>query len=180
MIKSSSRNSLFFIELIISIFFFILVAAVCLQLFVKSHILSQQSMESTHAIHWCQNVAEIFLGHNGDFTKVKDYFASSDAILRNSSLSLDTLVSADDILLLYLDQNWTICSDIEHANYFLIAISIQDENFSHETIYVGSLSDSLPDTVSYLLSQDTSNKTDEWENTYNIIESLQVKKYIPQ
>ena len=40
----TSKSGLFLIELILSIFFFIIAMAVCLQLFVKAHTLSQDTI----------------------------------------------------------------------------------------------------------------------------------------
>ena len=56
----SSKNSLFLMELILSILFFTLTAAVCLQLFVKAHVLSQDTINLNHAVTQAQNFAEIF------------------------------------------------------------------------------------------------------------------------
>ena len=67
----TSKSGLFLIELILSIFFFIIAMAVCLQLFVKAHTLSQDTIAMNHAILWTQNLAELFLGNDGDFSCVK-------------------------------------------------------------------------------------------------------------
>lgn len=72
--NSSSRSGLFLMELIISILFFSLAGAVCVKLFVNSHIISQNSVELNHALEWSQNVAEVFYGCNGDFDQMTDLF----------------------------------------------------------------------------------------------------------
>lgn len=74
--SSSSRSGLFLMELIISILFFSLAGAVCVKLFVNSHIISQNSVELNHALEWSQNVAEVFYGCNGDLNKMTDLFQS--------------------------------------------------------------------------------------------------------
>lgn len=72
--NSSSRSGLFLMELIISILFFSLAGAVCVKLFVNSHIVSQNSVELNHALEWSQNVAEVFYGCNGNFDQMTEIF----------------------------------------------------------------------------------------------------------
>ena len=55
--NNSSKSSLFLIELILAIFFFIIAMAVCLQLFVKAHTLSNDTISMNHAVLWTQNLA---------------------------------------------------------------------------------------------------------------------------
>ncbi len=66
MYNKSSRSSLFLMELIMSILFFSLAAAVCVQLFVQSHTLSKSSVELNHAVVECESLAELIYGTNGD------------------------------------------------------------------------------------------------------------------
>ena len=54
--NNSSKSSLFLIELILAIFFFIIAMAVCLQLFVKAHTLSNDTISMNHAVLWTQNI----------------------------------------------------------------------------------------------------------------------------
>ena len=56
--RMSGRTGLFLLELIIAIFFFIIAAAVCIQLFVKSHMLGRETEELSEAIKICTNYAE--------------------------------------------------------------------------------------------------------------------------
>lgn len=64
--NNSSKTSLFLMELIIAIFFFSLAGAVCIQLFVRSHVISNSSVELNYGVLWAQNVAEAFCGCNGN------------------------------------------------------------------------------------------------------------------
>ena len=73
--KQSSRSSLFLIELVLSIFFFIIAAAICLQLFVKTYFLSRETIEINQAVLWSQNLAETFLGGMGDYSIVKELYS---------------------------------------------------------------------------------------------------------
>jgi len=56
-------------ELIIVIFFFSLTAAVCLRLFVKSHVLGRDTRELNDAILWAENTRELFYEYGEDFTE---------------------------------------------------------------------------------------------------------------
>ncbi len=63
--NSKSKASLFLMELIMSILFFSLAAALCVRLFVKSHVLSDSSVILNHAVVECESAAEYFYGNNG-------------------------------------------------------------------------------------------------------------------
>ena len=60
----TSRSGLFLIELIISIFFFIVASAIVIQLFAKAHFISTNAIEINHSLFHTQNISEIFLGNN--------------------------------------------------------------------------------------------------------------------
>lgn len=64
--KAASRTGLFLMELIIGILFFSLAGALCIQMFVKSHLISESSTALNHGVLWSQNVAETFQGCGGN------------------------------------------------------------------------------------------------------------------
>lgn len=72
--NKSSKSELFLMELILSILFFSLAGAVCIQMFVRSHLLSNESVELNHAVEWCQNIAEGFYGCEGNVTELVNLF----------------------------------------------------------------------------------------------------------
>lgn len=51
-------SSLFLMELILAIFFFTAASAVCVQIFVKAHVLSTESRALNHAVNLCTGAAE--------------------------------------------------------------------------------------------------------------------------
>lgn len=51
-------SSLFLMELMLAILFFSIASAVCVQIFVKSHLLSKESEALNHAVNVCSNLAE--------------------------------------------------------------------------------------------------------------------------
>lgn len=65
--RSRSHGSgLFLIEMIIAIGFFSLACAVCVQLFVKGHLMSVESNELSRSVIYAQNAAEAFKATDGD------------------------------------------------------------------------------------------------------------------
>lgn len=65
-LRTSSKSSLFLIELIIVILFFSIAGAVCVSIFAQSHLISTESAELTMAVTRCQNAAEVLhsVGNN--------------------------------------------------------------------------------------------------------------------
>lgn len=57
-------SSLFLMELIIAILFFSVASAVCVQFFVKSHLLSRDSKALSHAVNECAGIAESMNSEN--------------------------------------------------------------------------------------------------------------------
>lgn len=60
----ASSSSLFLMELIIAILFFSVASAVCVQFFVKSHLLSVESNALNHAINECTSTTELIDASN--------------------------------------------------------------------------------------------------------------------
>lgn len=67
-----SKTGLFLMELILAILFFSLSAAFCVELFVQSHAINNNSIELNHSILLSQNMAEAFYGCNGDADKIME------------------------------------------------------------------------------------------------------------
>lgn len=74
--RNSSRTGLFLMELILAVLFFSLAGAICIQLFVNSHIVSKNSVDLNHSVLWAQNVAEAFYGCNGDAQEMTTLFTN--------------------------------------------------------------------------------------------------------
>lgn len=69
-----SKVSLFLIELIIALFFFSLASTVCIRLFVKSHTLTKQTTDLNYAVTAAQNMAEAYLGCEGDLDEIMSLY----------------------------------------------------------------------------------------------------------
>lgn len=87
--NSSSKTGLFLMELIISVLFFSLAGAICIQLFVQSHMLSNKSVNLKHSVLWVQNTAEIFYGCNGDIHQMAELL--NDCLLDEKGIGWGTL-----------------------------------------------------------------------------------------
>lgn len=61
-------------ELILSILFFSIAAAVCVKLFVTAHRLSDQSVNLNHAVSMAESIAEAFYGCNGNAGELEALF----------------------------------------------------------------------------------------------------------
>ncbi len=106
--NKSSKSGLFLMEMILSVLFFSLSSAVCIQLFVKSHLISQQSVDLNRAVEYCQNVAEAFYGCNGDLTEMMLLF---------DNCSQDPL---DESTYLLEEQPYTISVTVQEKDGMLI------------------------------------------------------------
>ncbi len=83
-----SKSSLFLMEVIIALLFFSLASTVCIRLFVKSHTLSQDTQNLNYAVTQSQNLAEAFLGTEGDMEQLKSLFHGSHLSNDNQLLTI--------------------------------------------------------------------------------------------
>lgn len=164
--KQSSRTSLFLIELVLSIFFFIIAAAICLQLFIHAHFVSCETIETNQALLWSQNLAEPFLGSEGDYSFVKALYSDKDCI---HELSL----SPKDHILLCFDKEWNPIQTLSDASYVVFSCFYADENFAYQDIYIAK----CPHAIDSNLSQD--NLLNLLCEETNQIYQLSIKKMIP-
>lgn len=81
--SKNSKSSLFLMELILSIMFFSLAAAICVQLFVKSHVLSRNSVELNHAVVECESAIEYFIGNDGNIDNYETYYNENMELVSN-------------------------------------------------------------------------------------------------
>lgn len=161
------HNSLFMIELIISIFFFIICASICVQAFVKAHILTQKTDNMNQAYAICQNLSSIF--YQNDYThsedNIKTYFDLTKQIYHEqdcteqfTSDSLHSFIQLIDFmnpektksetepflneqntqyLILLYDSDWNPCTSLQNACYFTLCEYTYDNSFRYERIIIG-------------------------------------------
>lgn len=101
----SSRSSLFLMELIISILFFSLASAACIQLFVKAHLLNIKTREQNQTIVWTQNLAELWQAHDGDILEV---YNQLHADYDSQNKGYVCLANNAESLRLYFDSKWNL------------------------------------------------------------------------
>ncbi|MCQ2519193.1 MAG: hypothetical protein MJ107_01545 [Lachnospiraceae bacterium] len=87
-----SRASIFLMELIIVIFFFSLTAAVCLQIFVKAHILGKKTQNINEAVLLAQNAGELFYEYGEAFDEYSNLIIDE----MSDNLTVELKTSKDD------------------------------------------------------------------------------------
>ena len=85
---SSSRSSLLLMELIISILFFALASAVCLQLFVKASLLSRDTEELDRAVRCASSVAELLSQAEDPMEQIMTRFPESYILSEKNCITL--------------------------------------------------------------------------------------------
>ena len=99
--NNARKTGLFLMELIIAILFFSLAAAICIQLFVKSHMISERSIALNHSILLAQNTAEIFYAADGDLTEMASLLGCGESSGTANATDSD---SAAMLTLFYTDK----------------------------------------------------------------------------
>ena len=69
-----SKTSLFFIEFMIALTFFSVAAAICVSIFVSTHLQSNNSADLSWAVIATQNAAEVYKAYSGDLDQVAVIF----------------------------------------------------------------------------------------------------------
>jgi len=126
--KKGSRSSLLLIELIITLFFFLLISVFCIQIFAKTYTLSRRSRELNQAQNLVSGAAQV-LEHTGDsFERWQAFFPESEQDQTSFRI--------------YYDENFTACP-LEKAIYTLNVKFLPDET--------GNITFSRKDEVIYSL-----------------------------
>ena len=99
--NNARKTGLFLMELIIAILFFSLAATICIQLFVKSHMISERSIALNHSILLAQNTAEIFYATNGDLEKTASLLGCGES---SGTAAIADSDNASTLTLFYTDK----------------------------------------------------------------------------
>lgn len=108
----AQSSSLFLMELILSILFFSVTSAVCVQFFVKSHLLSQESKILSRAVNECSNIAEI--------NDASDSAENALSLLDDSYPGASARQNAESSAVIYYDEAFSPCTKAK-AFYILTA-----------------------------------------------------------
>ncbi|MBR5359710.1 MAG: hypothetical protein IK123_02370 [Lachnospiraceae bacterium] len=101
--RGGSRSSLFLMEMIVTILFFSLAAAICVKCFVSAHMMGKETYELNHAIAIATGYAEVMRGTDGDI----------DSIM---TVLPDAVKGDDSYIMLFYDDQFRPC-EAENAVY---------------------------------------------------------------
>ncbi len=157
----AKRSSLFLLELIIAILFFSLTSAVCVQIFVRAHLISRQTQEQNMALEKISGFTEVFLAGASieDLPGViksagADEQSTSETFSDNSDSGISTQEETSSYQI-YYDADWQPCNP-DNAT-FLIQIQIKPQGaLQHGTFSAQRLNaENENDTDSILYSVET-------------------------
>lgn len=78
------------------VLFFAISAAICLQTFAKSELISESSEKRDHASRACQNVAEALISTRGDFSETASIIGGN---------------ASEGVLTVFYDKDWNVAAD---------------------------------------------------------------------
>lgn len=113
--ENAKRSSLFLVELMVSILFFALASAVCIQIFAKSHTKSIETARLNMAVAKTQSAAEVFLNSDSPEDMLPVVFPEGQ-------MNVDTFT-------MYYDKDFNSCKekDASYALKIIIHSKAQDQ-----------------------------------------------------
>lgn len=114
-----SKANLYLMELMIAILFFAISSTVCIQLFVKAHLLNEETFIRNQAVLVVQNTAEYFLASAGNKEMTLSYY--DDYKAQNNDASV------------FFDDTFTPCKE-EQAMYEEQMSFSSDSDYSYVTL----------------------------------------------
>lgn len=124
---NASKSGSFLMELILSILFFSVASAVCIQLFAKAHLLDQKTGYQNQAVIWAENLASLWQAENGDLSVVRDTLCADYAVAPGSVVLSDS----GSLLLVYLDKDGMPTPDAEQSAAYVQLSNKTEEAQSH-------------------------------------------------
>lgn len=159
--KTKSRTSLVLMELIITILFFSLCSAVCVQFFVNAHLTSKKAQELNRAVSKAQGFAEALRGTDGTFESVV-------------SLYPEAVINSDNSFTVYYDENFNPTDSKENAVYY----SDVTFDITGNIVNIDIVLDLL-DSLNHTQNTDDTNDSEYGKETEPIY-TLSVTKYLRQ
>jgi hypothetical protein len=102
-IRAHNKSGLFLLEIILNFLFFMLTAVICLQMYVKSHQLSETSAQLEQAVTTCNSVASICKSNTDSVSALKEIYPYA--------------VTKKNLVTLYLDQEFHVCKADNSYSY---------------------------------------------------------------
>lgn len=128
--QPSRRSSLFLLELILAILLFILSAAICIQVFVRSHTIEAKSTELNQAVYASTSIAELFRSDEDLSAALKRHYPQA--------------AHQGTCYQIFYDKNWNLTSSSDAA-YILCLETQEDLSFLTGTISVKHVNEDLAD-----------------------------------
>lgn len=122
-IHTRSKSSLFLTEMILSILFFAIAAACCIQIFVKGHQISQHSENLNYAQNLASGMAETVMMAEGNADQILAVFPTAEI--------------ADQAVTVYYDHNWEACGSEDYSFVLKATYSKTSDTISGEAIVSG-------------------------------------------
>lgn len=119
-VSTSSKSSLFLIEMMLSILFLALASAVCVSMFVRATTMGEQSENLSAAVAHAQSVAESFKSCDGDVAALCELF--------------DTADDGTGSVTIFYDNDWKQSKD-EYAPYSVV-VDIKGDSMKSAQIVV--------------------------------------------
>lgn len=110
------RSSLFFLEIMLNLLFFVILVTICLQLFLKAHHLSKDTTLLHRAVTVCTSIAEVCQS-NLDETDIFQTIYPESLIL-------------NDTILIYFDSNFAACSEFESIYRVFLSENKEDNRIT--------------------------------------------------
>jgi hypothetical protein len=116
-----SKSGLFLTELMLCIFFFALGSAICLQMFVKAHVLSEKSRDLSFSIEAASTMIDYWKDCNGDYDILMEELLSGEY--------------TDNIFTIYYSKDGRTCEEDEkYYTLYLTTTTNQSIQNAHITV----------------------------------------------
>lgn len=119
---STSKTSLVLMEIIITLFFFMVCGALCIQIFVSANQTNKKAVDLNKAVVLANSFGEIFKSQEGDIAKMEDYFPYA-------------LAWGEGHLTVYYDDEFNECS-IDDSVYIVNGYIENDGKLANASISV--------------------------------------------
>lgn len=120
--NSKSGSSLILMEIIITIFFFIICSALCIKIFVNAHILNEETTDLNKATVMAESFGDVFRSQGGDPEKCADYYPLAE-------------VWGDGRLTIYYNEQFEECT-IDDSKYIVNAYITSDGSLATAEVSV--------------------------------------------
>ena len=141
-----SRSGIFLMEIIISILFFSIVSAICLNIFVHTHNLSKSTAELNFAVREAANAAEIVKSAD-TFKDASQRLEAAGGYTRannnKDSNVLDSLgyvdLNAQNVYISFWDAEYQMCTQADAVYCILVAASNDSGDLTSDAAFAGEV-----------------------------------------